>query len=176
MPRLNHNSQKRLLKNVSPVRKTKVKRRPHGNAVIDGLEVRNLEKSIALHISPADCKVGKSQKPNACAAALALARQVPGCTEARVHINRVFLKINNKYWLRGKAPAALRSEIVAFDRGGRFEPGEYHVNPISPSEKLERTVRLARQKKRKSPKPYKRPHILLGVRGSANREYTYPGK
>src|SRR6266851_5364280 len=90
---------------------------------IDGLPVRNLKHKIRLVISDEDCKKGNKKKPEACAAALAATRQVPNCSEARIHVGRVFLKLKNKkgsYWLRGKTTGALRTEIATFDRGGTF--------------------------------------------------------
>src|SRR6266446_610089 len=104
---------------------------------IDGLPVRNLKHKIRLIISDEDCKKGNKKAPAACAAALAATRQVPNCSEARIHVGRVFLKLKNKkqaYWLRGKTTAALRTEIATFDRGGTFEPGIYDINPLTKSE------------------------------------------
>jgi len=105
---------------------------------IEGLRVKNLIRPINLVITEQDCKVGSSKAPSSCAAALAL-RRLPNCSEARVHVARVFLKMRNangkQYWLRGKTPASLRTEIAAFDRGGTFEPGTYTINPLCKSER-----------------------------------------
>ncbi len=144
---------------------------------IEGLPVRNLKKKIKMTITEHDCKVGKSKAPDACAAALAL-RRVPNCVEARVHIGRVFLKMkeNGKfYWLRGKTPGALRTEIAAFDRGGYFEPGNYDVNPLSKSEAPTGKRRGPKPKFQRGRKGFHRvkPRVLTKVRGSGRSEYSH---
>ena len=63
---------------------------------IDGLPVKNLTKKIKLVITKADCIKGKSKAPNACAAAVACTRQLPGCIEARVHVGRVYIKVRGR--------------------------------------------------------------------------------
>lgn len=145
---------------------------------IDGLPIRNLRTRIKLVITKQDCTRGAKKAPNACAAALAAVRQVPHCSEARVHINRVFLRIKDEagkeYWLRGKAPASLRTEIATFDRGGSFDPGVYDINPLSPSEAPTGSAHSKASFKR-GRLGYQRakPHILNGVRGSASSEYRF---
>src|SRR3989442_11030231 len=37
------------------------------------------------------CKRGSTKTPNSCEAALAAVRQVPNCTEARIHVRSIFL-------------------------------------------------------------------------------------
>lgn len=101
---------------------------------IDGKPVKNLTKKIDITITAVDCKTGQTKDPGGCAAAKAIVREVPGCTAARVHLSRTYLQVGDK-WLRAHTPMALRSEIVAFDRGGSFEPGEYVINPLPPSER-----------------------------------------
>jgi hypothetical protein len=155
---------------------------PKGNKVgvqqtIDGLPVKNMTKPIKLTITAADCKRGKSKLPNSCAAALAAARQVPNCAEARIHLNRAYLRIG-KVWWRGKIPNALRTEIAAFDKGGEFSPGEYMVMPLSPSERPD-GKRMGSEEhaivhgNRGKAKNKARPHHLVGVRESAREEYRH---
>jgi hypothetical protein len=142
---------------------------------IDGLPVKNLTKSIKLEISAADCTRGKAKMPNSCAAALAAVRQVPNCAEARVHLNRIYLRVG-KIWWRGKVPNALRTEIAAFDKGGKFSPGSFMINPLSPSERPEgeRTGGVDKVDHGKRGKvPRHLPHHLVGVRGGAREEYRH---
>lgn len=142
---------------------------------IAGFPVRNLHKRIKLHITKSDCDKANKKMPNSCAAALALARQVPHCLEARVHIGRCYLLIQDgkkKYWLRGKTPGALRTEIVSFDRDGGFEPGEYLVNPLSPSERPgHKKSGISKFKRGRPGHQRQAPRILHNVRGSAHSEY-----
>ena len=143
--------------------------------VIDGLPVRNLKKAIRLTITAEDCRHGNTRAPSGCAAALA-AQRLPHVSEARVHIGRIFLKIGKRYWLRGKTPGALRTEIISFDRGGKFEPGVYTIRPLSPSEfprgartgGKDRTNRNSRRGVRMRPMK-----IIKSVRNNAHIEYAY---
>jgi hypothetical protein len=145
---------------------------------IDGLPVKNIEKRIRLVISAADCRRGKSKLPNACAAALAAKRQVPHCVEARIHINRAYLRVG-KHWLRGRVNSALRTEIATFDKGGTFEPGIYDIIPLCPSERPtgKRTGGPFDDKNRPKPRkkmPWGRSkiiHQLVGIREGARSEY-----
>lgn len=148
---------------------------------IDGLKVRNLTKQIKLVISEQDCKRGNTKAPNSCAAALAAVRQVPNCSEARVHIGRVYLRVRAnegraEYWLRGKTPNALRTEIATFDRGGSFEPGVYTINPLSPSETPTGGRKGAKPKFAKGRKGFHRTpgrtlRLLKNIRGGGRSEY-----
>ena len=135
--------------------------------MIEGLPVRDLTKPLKLVISDDDCKRGSTKNPSSCAAALAACR-LPKVTEARVHIGRVFLNISNKYWLRGKTPGALRTEIVSFDRGAKFEPGEYTIRPIAPSERKDRHKKSHVPVRRGGKRHVK---ILKNLRGTAHTEY-----
>lgn len=128
---------------------------------IDGLPVKNATKSITIHISANDVKNGTLKKPQACAAALCCKREL-GATEARVHTARVFLR-HNGHWTRYMTSAALKAEIVAFDRGGKFEPGEYRLNKMQPS-RAHRKKSGPRTGKGKKRGHY---HILTNVRPRA---------
>lgn len=136
---------------------------------IEGLPVRDLTKPLKLVISEDDCRRGNRKDQSSCAAALA-ACKLPKVTEARIHIGRIFLNVANKYWLRGKTPGALRTEIVSFDRGGKFEPGEYTIRPLAPSDRPNGQRQGSYPvKKRKGPKRHLK--ILKSIRGSAHNEY-----
>lgn len=143
---------------------------------IDGLVVKNLTKKIKLVISDEDCRKGNKKNPNSCAAAIAATRQVPNCIEARIHIGRIYLKVktgNKEYWLRGKTPGALRTEIATFDRGGTFEPGTYDINPLCASELPNGRARDPAPKYNhgRAGKHHPKPRVLKDVRGGARAEY-----
>ena len=138
---------------------------------IAGLPVVTSKKALKLRITKADCKKGRNKDPGACAAALALVREVSGCSKARVHLGRTYLQIGQK-WLKFRTPLALRSEIVAFDRGGVFEPGDYTLMPLSKSERdREGKAHTLGGPKRGRPGHHRaRPHTITGVRAhGANR-------
>ncbi len=101
---------------------------------IAGKKVVDAKKSAKIHITPHDAKVGDNKNPSGCAAALAAKRDIEGCLSARVHIGRVYIE-EPKRWVRYFTPDALRTEIIAFDRGGSFAPGEYELKPPSTYER-----------------------------------------
>lgn len=101
---------------------------------LDGLPILNATKSVVLHITDKDIKSSKKRSNNACAAAKACMRQMK-VSDVRVHLGRVYVKkaATSKHWVRYLTSPTLRREIVAFDRGGSFEPGEYKLSKIVPS-------------------------------------------
>jgi len=126
---------------------------------INEIPIKDAKKSVVLHITKNDVNKGRSKKPGECAAALACKRDF-GATEARVHMSRVYLRFNG-HWERYKTSGALRSEIVAFDRGGRFEPGEYILLKMEPSRKGDKSRGQRNGRGRKPRGPI---HILTNVR------------
>jgi hypothetical protein len=96
---------------------------------IDGLLVTNAVRPVRLTVTASDIKNGAPKNPNGCAVALACVRQIPGATAAKVHLGRVYILIKGK-WQRWATPEYATRELVAFDRGGRFVPGEYDLLPV----------------------------------------------
>jgi hypothetical protein len=133
---------------------------------IDGIPVRDAHHVIMLHISEQDAR-GRSKDPRNCAAARAACR-LRGVKEARVYRSRTFLLIERAngihYWVRLHTPERLQKEIVAFDRGGTFEPGDYVLRPMPPAGQLgaDRRVRPLKQSGGSSKK--RTPHRLGGIR------------
>lgn len=103
---------------------------------IAGKKVVDAKRSAKIVITKRDTETGDNKNPSSCAAALAAKRDVPECLSARVHIGRVYVEHKDK-WVRYFTPDALRTEIVAFDRGGSFQPGEYVLKPPAVSETVE---------------------------------------
>jgi hypothetical protein len=103
---------------------------------INGKPVVDATKAAKIHITQRDTTKGDNKNPSSCAAARAAKRDIPNCVSARVHIGRVYIE-QEKRWIRYFTPDALRTEIIAFDRGGTFQPGEYSLNPPSPAESEE---------------------------------------
>lgn len=116
---------------------------------IGGGKVIDAPSRLPIRITKNDVRRGALKNASACAAAQAICR-VGGFREARVHTSRTYVKKKNGDWLRYLTPPALSKEIVAFDRGGSFEPGDYELIPVQPSE------RIGARAKRKN---YAKPHI-----------------
>ena len=131
---------------------------------IDGIEVRDALESLVLHIRTPDCKTGKKDPQN-CAAAKAAMRE-PGVILAKIYRTRSYLLKGTgkgRYWERFLTPDSLRGEIIAFDRGGEFDPGDYELPRPPNSMRIGvrhfqgRTGKRATGKKRK-------PHVVRGIR------------
>jgi hypothetical protein len=145
---------------------------------INGTPVRDAKQKIVLTITPQDVKSGAKKNSNSCAAANALCRQ-EGCEAAKVHMSRAYIK-KGKTWYRFAVPLALKNEVLAFDRGGAFEPGEYILAPVQPSIRLgaPRSDKPDTRGKRnhKSEGKRKRPyHVVSGVRARMVDEWWKDG-
>lgn len=102
---------------------------------IDGKPVIDARRPIKLHITPKDIAHADPKHPESCAAARALMRE-QHCKEVRIHLGRVYVRSNDSNWQRYITPKNLRSEIIAFDRGGAFEPGEFILSAPQPTKRL----------------------------------------
>lgn len=129
-----------------------------GLKTIDGLPVFDAKKPIKLHVTSADIRNADKKKPNSCAVAKACYRELHA-KEVRVHLSRVYVRTNDMNWQRYMTPVNMRQEIVAFDRGGKFAPGEYHIMKPNPAKK---TGKQQGSTTNQSPKPKKK---------GKNREY-----
>lgn len=132
----------------------------------------------ALDITTSDVEHGARRSQSACAAALAVQHCIPGAKSARVCLARTYVEYENK-WEVYNTPNALRSELIAHDRDGRFAPGEYYIRPVGPREQSKIGRRAGSNKpgardrgsKDRTPKkPRHPPHVVQGVRArGANR-------
>lgn len=135
---------------------------------IDGLPVVDAKKKCVINIKMADVKSAKTKDPGACAAAKACLRATK-VEQARVHIGRVYLLRGNK-WERYLTPKALRSEIISFDRGAKFQPGVFTLYAPHPTAKVGKMQGSATGQRDKPKKKRAKYHIVSGVRQyGANR-------
>ena len=123
--------------------------------MIDGLPVVDAKRPLTLSVTKADISraADSIQQPNSCAVARACYRELHA-KEVRVHLSRVYVRTNDHNWVRYVTPDAMRAEIIAFDRGGAFEPGEFRLEKIQPSATLgakrsSKKVRTVTGKKRR---------------------------
>ena len=140
---------------------------------INGTPVKDADEKIVVVVTKNDVRTGTLKEAKSCAAANALCRQT-GAQEARVHFSRAYLK-QGKVWKRYVVPMALRNEIIAFDRGGKFEPGEYTLAPAQPTMRLDAPNKkkyayenkkslLPGTHKQKGKRPKRPYHVVSGVR------------
>lgn len=128
---------------------------------INGIKVKDATTPLVLEITKRDVQLGNTRDPGSCAAARACVRLVPDAKEARVYLSRVYVR-TDKEWIRYLTPSSLRTEVVAFDRGGSFSPGEHTLLVIGGTRKLGAD-------KRKRPRPVKkakrqRYHVIEDIR------------
>ena len=130
---------------------------------INGKRVVDATKPAKITITPKDIAKGDNKNPSGCAAAVAAQHSIENCISARVHVGPVYIE-QAKQWVRYNTSDALRTEIIAFDRGGKFEPGEYTLRPISANETTEGRARKRGEKNRSQPdrnKAKKRNRVLI---------------
>jgi hypothetical protein len=133
---------------------------------IDGLPVTDATRSLELHITARDIAHADNKNPEDCVAARACRRQFHA-KEARIHLGRTYIRLNDNNWIRLRTPKPLRDEIIAFDRGGKFEPGDFLLSPVVPADRLGNNKRNRKPPvKVAGPRPKKRrpAHIVTNVR------------
>ncbi|MBM4442955.1 MAG: hypothetical protein FJ027_21295 [Candidatus Rokubacteria bacterium] len=94
---------------------------PTVNRVVDAT------KGITIEVTPADCGRAKKKAHGECALAVACKR-VCGLDGVIVSRSTVYL-IKHRRATRYQMLESTAKEIVAFDRGAYFDPGEYCLKP-----------------------------------------------
>ncbi len=137
---------------------------------INGLKVVDAVRPLRITVSAADTKKAKKKDPTSCAVALTCVREIKGCTEARVHLGRTYIRTADRY-TRYKTPTSIRTELIAFDRGAGFEPGEYTLAPCPPTAQLGCGYGGERSRNKPKNQQKKRPagHVVHDVRPEAVR-------
>lgn len=102
---------------------------------IDGLPIFDAKHSLKLEISPNDIAKADPKQPADCAVARSI-RRTTHCKEVRVHLGRIYVRSNASNWQRYLTPKPMRNEIIAFDRGGTFEPAKFTLLAPQPSKRL----------------------------------------
>lgn len=102
---------------------------------IDGKHVRDAAGDIVVTVKPVDIRRADKKDPTCCVVALAAQRE-QGVKAARIHVSKSYLLHSDNIWRRYNTPQSLRQEIVAFDRGGKFQPGDYTLQKPSGTTRL----------------------------------------
>lgn len=146
--------------------------------MIDGKPLVDADEPVTVHITSDDCARGSKKDPERCAVALALKR-VTKCDESRVHLGCTYLRFGSR-WVRYATPPSLKAEIISFDRGGGFYPGDFRLHPMpaalrlkpanqKPGPKRSRAANAAQsmktERKKREPRVF---HRVLGVREHAS--------
>jgi hypothetical protein len=134
-------------------------------------EIDNATKAMIIDVPEQLTHSSRQRNPNNCVFAKAC-RNIPDVEEAIVHISTAYLKFKGEETFRRyRVNTRLRDQIVAFDRFGVFDPGEYTISVIQPSHRAD--GRRQGGKKGRTPtrskESYKRKVVQIkGVRARAN--------
>lgn len=136
---------------------------------INGLPIIDAKRPLVVHVTAEDIAHADRKEPDDCAMARAVRRDCHA-KEVRVHLGRVYVRSNQGNWVRYMTPPSLRAEIVAFDRGGSFEPGEFVLGAPQPSRRTtQQQGSTTSQRPKKLQRPRRPPHIMTNVRPSVTR-------
>ena len=91
--------------------------------------VRDAKNNVDVHVTSADAKNVGRRNHGECAMAVACKREL-GADAMIVSASRVYV-VHGKVATRFIVPPSVSREIVAFDRGAKFEPGVYRLNAPS---------------------------------------------
>ena len=133
-------------------------------------KVVDARSALVIHITKTDVRKGALKDAKTCAAAQSICRQ-DGIEAAQVYIGRTYVKKAGK-WIRYATPPSLRNEIIAFDRGGEFEPGDYTLNPVQPVVQYKNRRERAEYMKEYNKRPKRnrkrgRVHVVSNIRKRA---------
>jgi hypothetical protein len=101
----------------------------------NGLKIKDAKTPLDISVNKADLRGARKKDPANCAFAKACKRQED--------VDEVFFFGTTAYTKKGKTltrylmPTSMQKEVVAFDRGGKFEPGEYNLKAPVKTQKLE---------------------------------------
>jgi|SRR6267142_1268100 len=96
--------------------------------------VTDAKKNVNIEVTNADDKAAAKKSHKTCAMAVACKR--------KFKLDGVVISVNRAYLVKGdraerfELPPSVSREVVSFDRGGGFEPGEYQLSKPGPSVKL----------------------------------------
>src|SRR5262245_30989253 len=89
----------------------------------DVRRVKDAKSDVQLEVTKGDVNGGNLKDHKGCVMARACKRALK-CDGAIVSTGTIYL-VNDDEATRYRVPQAVSREIVAFDRGGKFSPGEY---------------------------------------------------
>ena len=135
------------------------------NQQIDGFPVVDAKRPLKLEVTRADCNAATRKNPGCCAVAKACGRELK-IKGVRVHLSRLYL-LAGKTWTRYIVHNSMRSEIIAFDRGGKFQPGVYTFAAPSPSKLIGSKIKKGPKLTKGKPLTVRTYKSVQGVRAAA---------
>lgn len=129
---------------------------------INQLPIINAKRPLKIEITPRDIKSANRKNPSSCVVSQAC-KGMEHIEEIRTHLSRTYVRSNEGNWVRYITPRALRDEIIAFDRGGSFEPGTYVLE--APPKSKSTGKQQGSKKRTKTGKKRRSAHVISNVRG-----------
>lgn len=96
--------------------------------------VRDADDDLMVEVTSKDEKASKRKDHNECAMATAIKRQERATSV--IISSRTAYVIKGTEAVRYKVPEAVGKEVVSFDRGSSFEPGDYKLKAMPKSGRL----------------------------------------
>lgn len=102
-------------------------------------------RNAKIEVTKGDEATSRKKSHKGCAMAVACKR--------KFHLDGVIISRNRAYLVKGTQarrftlPPSVSREVVSFDRGGGFEPGEYQLSKIPEGMKLDRVIKASRPHK-----------------------------
>jgi hypothetical protein len=121
--------------------------------------VKDASKRLTLEVTKHDAANSHRKKHSECAMAVACKRAMK-LDGVIVSATTAYL-IKDTVATRYELPMAAQKEVVAFDRGGGFSPGEYQL--LKPSHNLGRQEG-GKDKRARGTEPKRRHHYTEGIR------------
>lgn len=119
----------------------------------DVTKIVDLRRPMKMEVTSKDVSKSKKKDHNNCAMAEACKR--------KLKLDGVIVSINRGYLIKGKKairfniPESVSREIISFDRGAEFAPGDYRLDPIP------KTQRLGTSSSDKRNHPRNRPNVKM---------------
>lgn len=122
-------------------------------------KVMDAKKNITIEVTEADRTAGSKKEPGACALARACERSYDG---AIISTSTIYL-VKGRTAFRFRPPESVSREIVSFDRGHDFAPGQYSLRAPGKTERLGHRGHPPGGHSKKA-KPRARAHRTTGIR------------
>lgn len=101
----------------------------------DVTKVTDADEDLEVEVTSRDLKTSKKKDHAGCALAVAAQTHIKKCTGAVVSASTAYI-IKGTEATRYLIPERARKEIVSFDRGATFEPGDYTLKAPKQSSRL----------------------------------------
>jgi hypothetical protein len=124
--------------------------------------VEDARREITIEVTKRDASTAQARDHAQCAMAVACKRAMD--------LDGVIIAIKTAYLVKGTkalrymVPESVQREIVSFDRGAAFAPGEYRLRPPEPSIRIGAPHANGRSDKRTGEQAAARRHFTEGVR------------